>query len=85
VPWKGAMAIRISSVDEDEKKPCHINPQIHANKCSSGRGLMAWLWLAWTPGQAKALMKPGSWPSLAWPNWAWLWLAHGLRPGHAHH
>jgi len=22
---------------------------------------------------------------LAWPNWAWLGLAHSLKPGHAHH
>ena len=33
--------------------------------------------------QAKAVMKPSFWPSSAWPIWAWLGLAHSLRPGQA--
>src|SRR5216684_7158175 len=37
------------------------------------------------PGQAKALMKPEIWPGLAWPISAWLWPAHSLKPGQAHH
>ena len=34
--------------------------------------------------QAKAATKPSKRPGLAWPIWAWLGLAHGLRPGLAH-
>jgi hypothetical protein len=34
--------------------------------------------------QAKAIMKPSSRPGLAWPIWAWLGPALGLRPGQAH-
>ena len=52
--------------------------------CSlKSHGLTAWLWLFKDAGQAKAAMKPSSGPSLAWPIWAWLGLAHGLRPGQA--
>ena len=36
------------------------------------RGLVAWLWLFKKASQAKAAMKPSTWPSLAWPIWAWL-------------
>ena len=35
--------------------------------------------------RAKAAMKPSLWPGLAWPIWARLGSAHGLRPGHAQH
>jgi hypothetical protein len=48
-------------------------------------GLTAWLWLGLTSGQAKAFTKPSLWPGPAWLIWAWLGLARGLRPGHAHH
>jgi hypothetical protein len=61
-----------------------VNPHTKTNVHRS-RGLPAWLWPAWDPGRAKALMKPSSWPGLARPTWAWLGPAHGLRPGHAHH
>ena len=49
------------------------------------RGLTAWLWLFKNASQAKAALKPSKWPGLAWPIWAWLGLAHGLRPGLAKH
>jgi hypothetical protein len=48
-------------------------------------GLTAWLWLGLTSGQAKAFTKLSLWPGPAWLIWAWLGLARGLRPGHAHH
>ena len=38
-----------------------------------------------TSGQAKSQKKPSLWPGLAWPIWAWLGPAHGLRPGQAQH
>jgi hypothetical protein len=54
--------------------------------CSpKSRGLAAWLWLFKKASQAKAAMKPSKWPGLARPIWAWLGLAHGLRPGLAQH
>jgi len=37
------------------------------------------------PGQAKAVLRPWVWPSLAQPNLAWLGPACGLKPGQAHH
>src|SRR5258707_13476953 len=46
---------------------------------------MARPWPAWTLGRAKALTKPDIWLGLAWPISAWLWPAHGLRPGQAKH
>ena len=49
------------------------------------RGLTAWLWLFKSASRAKAPMKPSIWPGLARPIWAWLGLAHGLRPGLAQH
>jgi hypothetical protein len=45
------------------------------------RGLTAWLWLFKNTSRAKAAMKPSIWPGLAWPIWARLGLAYGLRPG----
>ena len=59
----------------------------HSNKplLTPSRGLTAWPWLFRMLGRAKALMKPSLWLGLARPIWAWLGLAHGLRPGHAHH
>ena len=60
----------------------HIN---YSQSPPKSHGLTAWLWLFRTPGQAKATMKPSSWPSLAWPIWGQLGLAHGLRPGQAQH
>jgi hypothetical protein len=32
-------------------------------------------------GRAKAVVGLHSWPGLAWPNWARLGSAHGLKPG----
>ena len=47
-------------------------------------GLSQRFWLFRIPGQAKAIIiKPLFWLGLAWPIWAWLGLAHGLRPGHS--
>ena len=45
------------------------------------RGLTAWLWLFKNASRAKAVMKPSTRPGLAWPIWAQLGLAYGLRPG----
>jgi hypothetical protein len=64
--------------------PKIFNKMILKNNPKS-RGLTAWLWLFRSPGQAKAAMKLSSWPGLAWPIWAQLGLAHGLRPGQAQH
>ena len=66
--------------------PSHKFPQtkVPPSACES-HSLMAWLWLFTIQGQAKAVMEPPFWPSLAWPIWAWLGLAHSLRPGHAQH
>ena len=55
---------------------------LNKNLCSlKSRGLTAWLWLFKNASQAKAAMKPSTRPGLAWPIWARLGLAHGLRPG----
>jgi hypothetical protein len=49
------------------------------------RGLSHRLQLSRISGQAKAVVRPWLWPGLAWPNQAWLGLAHSLKPGCAHH
>ena len=55
---------------------------LNKNLCSlKSRGLTAWLWLFKNASQAKAAMKPSTRPGLAWPIWARLGPAHGLRPG----
>ena len=53
----------------------------YSQNLSKSCHLMAWLWLFRTPGQAEATTVPSPWPGLAWPVWAQLGSAHGLRPG----
>ena len=50
-----------------------------------GPGLSRRPWLTDFASQAKASARPATWPGLARPKKAWLGLASGLRPGHAHH
>src|SRR5882757_9716944 len=60
----------------------HITSHINSHE---SHGLTAWLWLCRMLGQAKANARPTVWPGLARPTLAWLGLAFGLRPSHAHH
>jgi len=62
-----------------------INNILNNISLGKSRGLTAWLWLFKPQARPKAKTKLSYWPGLAQPIWAWLGLAHSLRPGQAQH
>ena len=61
--WVTCCNIKITSHHQHTYNDTLQPDKLHSPK---SHGLMAWVWLLRTSGQAKAIMKPSTWPSLAW-------------------